>query len=151
MLALVLVGGLALATVGIVRAQTTSPTTAAVDTQVTASTTTTDSTQSAPTDCSGRHQARLDELAKLFNMSTSDLQAELDSGKPMYQIAAEHGVTYDTMKASRLSELKTRLDDMVKVGYMTQDEADQIYQQAQTQSVNGGFGMGFGLGMHGLR
>lgn len=146
-LVVMLAGAIALATIGIVRAQTANTNTP-VDTQVTATTNTNNANTNQPTTqpCTGKHQAKLDEMAKLLNMSTADLQKELDSGKQFYQIAAEHGVTYDKLNADRLSELKTKLDDMVKVGFMTQSEADQIYQQAQSQPMMGGFG--FGHGMH---
>lgn len=145
-LVIVLAGAIALATVGIVRAQTANTNTSG-DTQVTATTNTNTANTNQP--CMGKHQAKLDEMAKLLNMSADDLQKELQSGKAFYQIAAEHGVTYDKLNADRLSELKTKLDDMVKVGFMTQSEADQIYQQAQEEPMMFGFGRGmFGRGMH---
>lgn len=148
-LVVVLAGAIALATVGIVRAQTANTNTSG-DTQVTATTNTNtaNTNQPATQPCTGKHQAKLDEMAKLFNMSVDDLQKEFQSGKQFYQIAAEHGVTYDKLNADRLSELKTKLDDMVKVGFMTQSEADQIYQQAQEEPMMFGFGhFGFGHGM----
>lgn len=149
-LVIVLAGAMALATIGIVRAQTANTNTPAADTQVNSvpSTANTDSQAQTNTTqpCAGKHQAKLDETAKLFGMSVDDLQKELKSGKQFYQIAAEHGVTYDKLKADRLAEIKTKLDDMVKVGFMTQTEADQIYQQQESQPMMGGFG--FGHGMH---
>ncbi|MFA5051570.1 MAG: hypothetical protein WC544_00725 [Patescibacteria group bacterium] len=153
LLAVVLAGSLALAAIGIVHAQTSSTSTVLADTQV-AAPTVTDTTSTdlpsttAPLARTERHQARLDDLATLFNLSSTDLQTEMSSGKPLYQIAAEHGVTYDTMKTDKLAQLKTKLDDMVKVGYMTQPEADQIYQQAQSQPM---MGLGFGHGMHWMK
>lgn len=81
------------------------------------------------------------ELATSFGMTATELQTALESGKPMYQIAAEHGVTYAKQKATQLTELKTKLDDMVKVGYMTQAEADSAYANAQTNPL-----MGLGMG-----
>lgn len=145
-LVVVLAGVIALATIGIVRAQTANTNTSG-DTQVTATTNTNtaNTNQSATQPCSGKHQAKLDEMTKLLNMSTADLQKELDSGKQFYQIAAEHGVTYDKLNADRLSELKTKLDEMVKVGFMTQSEADQIYQQQESQPMMDGFGFGHGM------
>lgn len=146
---IVLAGAAILTTIGIVRAQTPD-TVPAVDTEVSTSpsatvTATESTTPTTPTTPLERHQAMFEERAKLLNMSADDLKSELESGKPFYQIAAEHGVTYDTLKANRLSDIKTKLDDMVKVGFMTQDEANQIYAQAQSQPMIDGIGFGHGM------
>lgn len=121
--------GVALASLGIARAQTT---TTAVDSAVTTNAATSTGT---PPMMRGGHRgpggSMLDDQAKKFNMTTAELQTELQAGKPMYQIAAEHGVTYAAEQAQRLTDLKTRLDDMVKVKYMTQAEADAAYQNAK--------------------
>lgn len=98
----------------------------------------------------GRHGAMLEDRAEQLGMTVEELRSEIESGKPWYQIAAEHGLTYAEEKADRLADLKTRLDDMVKVGYMTQVEADAAYAQAESNSGAGGFGFGphgFGPGM----
>ncbi|MFA6553040.1 MAG: hypothetical protein WCT27_01285 [Patescibacteria group bacterium] len=147
-LAVVMASSLALAAIGVAHAQTDTVTSAVADTQVSASTATL-ADQSAHNGLGGRHQERLEEQATLFNMSVEDLEKEIEAGKPMYQVAAEHGVTYDTMKSHRLSEFKTRLDDMVKVGYMSQAQADEIYQNAQAQPMMDG--LGFGSGKHGMQ
>lgn len=90
------------------------------------------------------HQQHLADRATEFKMTVTDLQKEIDAGKPMYQIAAEHGVTYSSDQQQRLTDLKTRLDDMVKVKYMTQSEADAAYQAAQANPM-----LGMGKGLHG--
>lgn len=92
------------------------------------------------------HGDKPDEAAKLFGITTDDLRKELQSGKPFYQIAAEHGVTYDKLREQRKVDLKTRLDDMVKVGFMTQAQADEILNKADEAPMlgfghHGGFGM----------
>ena len=141
-LALILAGSISLAGIGISRAQTT-PVDSPLPTAGLAATT--PSTTTPPPMMGGPRGQHLDDLATKLKMSASDLQAALQSGKPLYQIEAEHGVTYQTEKAQRLQDLKTRLDDMVKVGYMTQADADQVYQQAQSQPF-----IGFGPGGHHL-
>ncbi len=145
-LAVVMASSLALAAIGVVHAQTANDTTTASSNTVQSATV---AEQPIHNGRNGRHLERLEEQATLFNMSVEDLEKEIESGKPMYQIAAEHGVTYDTMKTRHLSDLKAKLDDMVKVGYMTQTQADEIYQQAQTQPVMAG--LGFGPGNHGIK
>lgn len=129
MVVTVLAGSLGLAALGIARAQGTNTNAA---TGTTATTTIENKEWRG-----GRHGARMTDQATFFKMTVADLQKELDAGKPMYQIAAEHGVTYATEKQQRLTELKTRLDDMVKVKYMTQAEADVAYQNAETNDMIG--------------
>lgn len=48
------------------------------------------------------------------------------------------------------TQVKARLDDMVKVGWLTQAEADSMYQQYQTQLQQTPMAgmMGFGHGDH---
>lgn len=143
----VLAGSLGLAGLGIARAQAADTTaTSDVDTVVTATATTVTPTTSTSPARGERHGQRLADMATKLNMTETDLQKALDAGTPMYQIAAEHGVTYATEQAGRLTELKTRLDDMVKVKYMTQAEADAVYQAAQANPM---VGMGMGKGGRG--
>ena len=139
----VLAGSMGLTVLGIARAQSADSNSAAVtpvDSAITTSTSTAAPSMIGP---EMGHLARLQQEAQLFNMTVDDLIKAVESGKPMYQIAAEHGVTYDQVKAKALSNLKTRLDDMVKVGYLTQTEAGAAYQQAQNNPT---LGLGFGHG-----
>lgn len=136
----VLAGSLALATLGVVRAQS-MPTT--VTTAVTANTSDSVTTAAPMVGRGVRHQAMLEEHAQKLGLTTDQLQQEIASGKPMYQINAEHGLTYEQTKASHLTDLKARLDDMVKVGYMTQAQADAAYTEAQNSTMIGS-GPGFG-------
>lgn len=103
-----------------------------------------------------RHQQHLEAMADLLGVTAEELQTELQSGKEFYQIAASHGVTYNTLKANEETQVKNRLDDMVKVGFLTQDQADTMLQQYQTKSQEmpipglGGPGRGMHGGMFGL-
>lgn len=147
-MATILAGSIGLAGLGISRAQTAEPTISNVDTAVPA--TATDTSTATPATMPGRgfhHAERLADMATKFGMTTAELQTAIDSGKPMYHIAAEHGYTFAKEQADRLSQMKTRLDDMVKVGYMTQAEADAAYENAQDNPM---IGFGFG-GRHGHR
>ncbi len=148
--ATVLASSIGLAGIGISRAQTADTASTAVDTAVTATTSTsTAATTTTPVTGIGRHHGKdLAELATKFGMTATEVQTALESGTPMYQIAAEHGVTYAEEKASRLAEMKTQLDSMVKVGYMTQTEADAAYKEAQSSTLMGGLGFGGPHGRH---
>ncbi|MFH1171279.1 MAG: hypothetical protein V1778_01945 [bacterium] len=107
-------------------------------------------TTTTPTQPSDRKQKRLDDLAALLGISSAQLQTELQSGKPFYQVAAEHGVTYDKLKTQQDANAKTQLDNMVKVGYLTQDEANTMLQHYQTQQQTMPMGMLGGHGFHGF-
>jgi hypothetical protein len=148
--------GVGLLTLGViatamVRAQTVS---SGVDTAlpsdtVTAATTTTPTPSTTTT--VNRHQQRLDEMAQTLGITSDQLKSELQSGKQFYQIAAEHGMTYDKLKTQQDEKVKARLDDMVKVGFLTQDEANTMLQQYQTQSQQSPiFGMGMGHKFRGI-
>ncbi len=141
-LATVLAGSIGLAGLGVARAQSTADT--PVISSATPVVTADDSgSSSVPLPPRAEHlQHRLEDQAADLGISADDLKAELASGKPFYQIAAEHGVTYDDLKAKQLEQRKTRLDDMVKVGFLTQAQADAAYQQAQSTIFIGGFGPG---------
>lgn len=133
-MATILAGSIGLAGIGISRAASTSST---IDTPTGMAT-----TAPAGHPMMARHGGpMLDDMATKFGMSATELKSELDSGKPMYQIAAEHGVTFAKEQEERLSDLKTHLDDMVKVGYMTQSEADSVYASAKANPM-----IGFGPG-----
>lgn len=141
-------GSLGLAGLGIARAHAAdASTTSDVDTAVTTTVSTAPTVTTPLVGRGERHGQKLTEQATKFNMTVDELQKALEAGTPMYQIAAEHGVTYASEKAERLAELKTRLDDMVRVKYMTQSEADAVYTQAQTNDM---IGMGMGHGRHGM-
>ncbi len=102
----------------------------------------------------GHHGQRLKETAKLLGLTTDQLQTELQSGQEFYQIAAARGVTYDKLKANAESQFKTRLDDMVKVGFLTKDEASAMLKQYQDNAaqmpIPGLMGPGGGFRGHGF-
>ena len=89
---------------------------------------------------------RLSSMATLLGMSVTDLQTALNSGKEFYQIAAEHSITYDQVQAKQQDTYKAKLDDMVKVGYISQAQADTFLKNWQTQAATSPMGFGFGGG-----
>ncbi len=146
--ALVLAGA-GLATAGAFATKSVLAETSPVDSQVSVATTTATPPVGMP--IAGKHQERFDEMAALLGMTSTELQTELASGKEFYQIAAAHGVTYDKLKSNAEAKHKARLDDMVKVGFLTQDQADAMLKQYQDNSQNMpmfGMGMGMERGFH---
>lgn len=143
--------GLAAAAIAISSALTLSlahAQSSAVDTAVTTTATTETPVTSRPQRGPGDH---LQKTADLLGMSASDLKTALDSGKEFYQIAVEHGLTYSKLQAKQQAEVETRLQDMVKVGYLTQEQADSFLTKWKERAADGlimGFG---GSGFHGPR
>lgn len=136
--------GISLATVGAI-----ATTSARAATSETSDTSTTTSTTATTTQNRMRlHDTeRLSDMASLLGITTDQLQTELDSGKEFYQIAAAHGVTYDKVVANQKTEYQTKLDDMVKVGYITQAQADTFMKNWETRAAESPMlGLGFGGG-----
>lgn len=98
--------------------------------------------------CEYRHQQKTEAFAKLLGITSDQLQTELNSGKPLYQIEAEHGLTYDKLVQQREQDFQAKLNGMVKVGYLTQDEANSFMEQFKQNEQHMPFG--FGLGRHGM-
>ena len=75
-------------------------------------------------------------FAKALNMPEADLISELKSGKTIADIAAEKNINLDQVKTSVLNDIKARLDQAVQNGNLTQNQADNIYQQASNRIDN---------------
>lgn len=85
--------------------------------------------------------AHLDEMVTAGRISAADAKALKD--------AAADGKLAEKMKELSLKRLKERLDAAVKAKELTQDQADQMYENAQQRAADGDLGRGFGLGMGG--
>lgn len=70
-------------------------------------------------------QVELGAVAQLFNVSKKDLVQELRSGKSLAQVAQEHNVSRDTLKATMRAALKTDLDTLVQSTKITQAQEDR--------------------------
>lgn len=131
----------AVAVTSVVNAETTDT----VDTAITTATTPTTVPPVGPGRHGGRH---LEEMATELGLTTAQLQTELQSGKEFYQIATAQGLTFAELKAKRTEEVKARLADMVKVGFMTQAEADEQLKLHEERASSMPM-LGMGGGRHG--
>lgn len=68
-------------------------------------------------------------LAQYFGIQPQDLQTQLRSGKSLAQIAQEHGKSRTDLKSYITTEAKTRLDQAVADGKLTQQQADSLLQR----------------------
>ncbi len=78
----------------------------------------------------------LEEAAKVLGVTSAELKTQLQAGKSIATIAKDKNVDLKKVKDALLASAKTRLDEAVKNGKMTQAQADQAYQNAGTQLDN---------------
>jgi len=74
----------------------------------------------------------LSTTATKLGLTVSQLEAELRQGKTLAQIAGEHGVTRDDLKAALLETAQANAKTLVQQGVLTQDEADQALRAVES-------------------
>ncbi len=84
-------------------------------------------------------------LAAALNLSVEDLQAAIDGGQTLTEIAEAQGVDLDTLKstlsADRLEAMKTTLAEKVAAGDITQEQADAMLEKMESGDFPGRGGM----------
>jgi hypothetical protein len=96
----------------------------------------------------------LDAAAQALGMTTDELTTALKGGKTLEQVAQDKGVDFAkvqaAMQAARDSELRTRIQQALDDGTITQEHANWLLEGLDKDFLNGpgGFGPGFG-GPHG--
>jgi hypothetical protein len=97
-------------------------------------------------------QAELEAAAKVLNMTTAELTAALQSGKTLEQIAQDTGVDFqevqDAIQAAHVAEIRTRIQQAVDEGTITQEHADWLLEGLDKGFIGGQGGFGLG-GPHG--
>jgi len=85
------------------------------------------------------HDAMIAAFAEKLGMTAADLESRLDAGETMAQVAFSKGISSDDFFAM-MTEVRTQaVDQAVKDGTLTQEQADWMKQR--------GAGMGNGRGM----
>jgi len=94
----------------------------------------------------------LQAAAEALNMTTDELITALRSGKTLEEIATEAGVelqaVQDAIQAAREEELRTRIEQGVADGTISQEKADWLLEGLEKGFLDGP-GFGFGFGPHG--
>jgi polyhydroxyalkanoate synthesis regulator phasin len=80
-------------------------------------------------------------LAEQLGMTADELQAELEAGKTIAELAEEKGVDLD---AARIEAMKERIQQAVEDGTITQEQADWMLQGLEQGFMPGGRDLGFG-------
>jgi len=72
-------------------------------------------------------------VAQVLGLTPEQLRTEFQSGKSLAEIGQAQGISRDDLKARILAAQKARLDEAVKAGKLSQDQANQI---AARQAAN---------------
>ena len=100
----------------------------------------------------GLGQPELDAAAKALNMTTAELTTALQSGKTLEQLAQDANVDIqvvkDAIQAAHVAEMRTRIQQAVTDGTITQANADWLLEGLDKGyiGVPGAFGLGHGFG-----
>ncbi len=85
----------------------------------------------------GRPVGFLKPMADALGMTPQDLQAALQQGKTVADLATAKGLTVAQVQDKILAAIKAQLDQAVKSGKLTQDKADQAYTQMDQRFQSG--------------
>jgi len=94
----------------------------------------------------------MDAAAEVLGMSVDDLMTELKDGKSLADVAAAKGISQEKLTADLLAQVKVQLDGLVGEGKLTQEQADSIYAQTESnidQIVSDTSGLGGPCGPRG--
>ena len=91
----------------------------------------------------------LQAAAEALNMTTDELISALRSGATLEELATEAGVelqaVQDAISAAHEEEMRTRIEQGVADGTITQEKADWLLEGLEKGFLDGpGFGFGFG-------
>ena len=98
-------------------------------------------------------QAGLEAAAKALGMTADELSTQLWGGRTLAELADKAGVDLQTVRdaveAANLAAIKDAINQAVKDGYLTQEQADWLLKGMELGFMPGGWGRGFGRGMRG--
>ena len=101
----------------------------------------------------GLPTAELEAAAKALGMTTDEVSTALQNGQTLEDLATKAGVDIADVQAAintvQREEMKTRIQQAVTDGTMTQDKADWLLEGLDKGYLDGP-GFGFGFGRHGF-
>ncbi|MBN2386211.1 MAG: hypothetical protein JXB85_04270 [Anaerolineales bacterium] len=96
------------------------------------------------------HEYMVAAFAAELNLDVDEVEAALDAGQTMYDIAVANGVAAENVTAFMQGVHETALNNAVADGVITQEQADWMQLRMQGQGGAGG-GRGMGRGGSGAR
>jgi len=101
----------------------------------------------------GHHGGVFDAAANYLGLTEAELRTQLASGKSLADIAKDKGKSVDGLKKAITADVKTKLDQAVKDGNLTQAQADDILKRTTDRLddiVNATLEPGMRFGHHGF-
>ena len=101
------------------------------------------------------HEYMVATFAEALNLTPAELQAHLDAGETMWQVAEAQGITLENFRTLMLEARADALQQAVEAGTITSDQAEWMSQRLSRMEErgfgSGGFGSGAcdGTGPHG--
>ena len=98
----------------------------------------------------GPHGHGLSAAATALGMTAAELRTALEGGQTLAQVAQSKGVSVDTVVNAIVAEIKTKLNEQVAAGRLTQAQADDRLAEAteRTKAFVNGEGKPFGRRHH---
>ena len=91
------------------------------------------------------HDYMIAAYAEELNIPVADLEARLDQGETMAQIAISTGLTIDQFRTLMVETRSQAIDQAVADGTLTQQQADWMKQHGAGQMAGGQLGNGRGM------
>jgi hypothetical protein len=98
----------------------------------------------------GMHEQVWTAVAKKLDLTYAELNAALQNGQTVAQLAQAKSMSLDALKTAALDAMKTSFSELVKQGVMTQQQADWMLDHMDDMPMLN-FDQGFGPGMMGGR
>lgn len=92
------------------------------------------------------HEYMEKAIAEALGMSEEELEAALEDGKTMWQVAEEKGLTAEKFQEVMLTARQEAIEQMVADGVLTKEQGDWMLSRMQNRGGRGGFGGCPGMG-----
>ncbi len=86
------------------------------------------------------HATRMEIFAEALGLTVSELEARLESGETMWQIAEAEGVTWEEFSGIMVEARAAMLDQALEDGTITQEQADFMNSRGQMRGPGRGYG-----------
>ena len=91
------------------------------------------------------HDYMIAAYAEKLNIPVADLEARLDNGETIAQIALSEGLTYEQFRTLRVEVRTQAINQAVADGTLTQEQADWMLTRGAGQMAGGQMGNGRGM------
>ena len=97
------------------------------------------------------HTYMVDSFAAALGLTSEELQAKIEAGETMWQVAQDQGLTDEEISVLMLTARTEALQKAVDAGALTQEQADWMNTHMQQSGMGSGFCHGAGGATDGLQ